>query len=199
MNKLIAEYLATGVEPIADSIYGNGYRCSVFLKDGTFLPCVMLRKSGPLVALAKKRFEDERRGKGIFRSGDGYNMVLETFVASGNRVSDYDISTIEPSKYAIPISLLSQIEGETSMSWTGFVLEMNDGTFLAFGTSFLAEFFNIPEPYTFGDVRRVHDHSYVSKGGQLASLKHGMAEQPGDHEVARVHRERPYFLCYYEA
>lgn len=197
MNKLITEYLATGVEPLPDSIYGNGYRCSVYLIDETFLPCVMLRHSAPLVALAKKRFEDERRGKGIFGSGNGYDTIVKSFVGSGNRLSDYDIAKVEPSKYAIPVSLLRQIEGETAMSWTGFVLEMNDGSLVPFGTSFLADFFNMPEPYTFSNVVRVHNHSYVSKGGQLASLKQGMAEQPADYDVSKVHRERQYFLCYY--
>jgi hypothetical protein len=198
VNKVISGYLATGVEPFPDSIYGDGYRCSAFLEDGTFLPCVMLRRAGPLVALAKKRLDEEKGGWGFFKSGNGYDAIIKTFVASGNRLNDYDIAKIEPSKYAIPMSLLKQIEGETTMGWTGFVFEMDDGALLALGTSFQVEFFNIPERYTFGNVVRVHNHSYVTKDGKLGSLREGMGTQPGDYDWSSVHRERPYFICYYD-
>jgi hypothetical protein len=120
MSNLILEYLKSGEEPFPDSIYGDGYRCSVYLKDGTLLPCVMLRKSGPVVALAIRRFEQEKKGKGIFGSRNGYESTVKTFVASGNRINHYDIARIEPSRFAIPLPLLKKIEGETTMAWTGF-------------------------------------------------------------------------------
>jgi hypothetical protein len=31
------------VEPIEDSFYGPRYRCSLTLKDGTFLPCAVIQ------------------------------------------------------------------------------------------------------------------------------------------------------------
>jgi hypothetical protein len=95
MSKLILDYLKSGVEPFPDSNYGDGYRCSACLKDGTFLPCLVLRNSGPVVELAIRRFEQEKKGKGIFGSRSGYESIVKTFVTSGNRVNHYDIECVE--------------------------------------------------------------------------------------------------------
>lgn len=85
------------------------------------------------------------------------------------------------------------------MAWTGFVFEMNDGKYFAMGTSFLADFFDLPEGYAFSDVVAVHNHAYVSREGQLQALKQGMSAQPKDYDPSRVLRERPYFICHYDA
>jgi hypothetical protein len=201
MSKQILEYLKTGVEAIPDSIYGNGYRCSAYLTDGTFLPCVVLRKSEPVTDLALRRFEEEKCSKGVFQRGPGesYRQIVRRFVVSGNHVNHYDIASVEPSRFAIPLSLLGQIQGETSMGWTGFVLQMNDGKLFAMGTTFLAEFFNVPEGYSFNDVVAVHNHAYVSQEGELRELNQGMSERSADYDASRVLRERPYFVCYYDA
>jgi hypothetical protein len=201
MSKVISQFLKSGVEPFPDSIYGVGFRCSVYLTDGTYLPCVMLRSATPLVDLAVRRFEEEKRGRGIFRSDktEGYKTIVSQFVASGNHVNHYDIAKVEPSRYAIPLSLLRQIEGETTMSWTGFALEMNDGKCFAFGTTFLTEFFNLPDGYAFADVARVHNHSYVSQAGDLRPINQGMSPQPPDYDASQVYRERPYFVCHHDA
>jgi len=45
MSMEISEFLKTSEEPWPDSNYGDGYRCSAYLKDGLFLPCVMIRKN----------------------------------------------------------------------------------------------------------------------------------------------------------
>lgn len=198
MNKSILEYLKSGIEPLPDSVYGNSYRCSAYLTDGTYLPCVMLRESSAVVKLAMRRFEQEKTGKGIFRFKNAYETIVKTFVASGNRVNDYDIAKVEPSRYAIPLGLLKQIKSETSMSWTGFVLEMRDGKLIAFGTTFSMEFFDIPDGYTFDEVVAVHNHSYVSPNGELRSLVLGMAPQFSEYDRSLVYRERPYFICYYD-
>ena len=200
MTKLLLEFMQSGIEPIRDSTYGDGYRCSAYLSDGTFLPCVMLRNGDPITELALRRFDEEKKGKGIFRKNDdSYKAIVKHFLTSGNRVNAYDIARVEPSKYAIPLTLLSQIHGETTMSWTGFVLEMRDGKYIAFGTTFLFEFFNMPEPYSFADVVAVHNHSYVTKAGELKSLREGFMEAPSDYDQTLVNRERPYFVCYVDA
>src|ERR1035437_6322373 len=115
MSKLILDYLKTEIEPFPDSTYGDGYRCSAYPKDGTYLPCVMLRKSGPVTNLAMRRFEQEKKGKGVFSSGNGYELIVKNFFASGNRVNHYDIAKVEPSRYAIPLALLKRIKGETTI------------------------------------------------------------------------------------
>jgi hypothetical protein len=196
MKNNIAEYLSSGVEAFPDSAYGPGYRCSAHLIDGTFLPCVVLRSSGSTVQLASRRFEEERKGKGLFRRKGSYEEIVRSFIAAGNQVNSYDIARVEPSRYAIPMALLRQIHGETSMSWTGFVFQMTDGSCFAYGTTFRTEFFNLPEGYTFGDVERVHNHSYVSNSGEVCSLRDRMAEHLADYNASIVLREKPYFVCY---
>ena len=200
MNNLISDFIETGVEFINDSAYGPGYRCSAYLRDGTFLPCVILRTSGPITELALRRFEEEKKGKGFFRLNTAaYKNIVQHFVTSGNRVNSYDIAKIEPSRYSIPFSLLSQIQGETTMSWTGFVLEMQDGKYVAFGTTFLVDFFDIPVEYSFGNVVAVHNHSYVSPTGELKPLRQAFFDTPDDYDPSAVSRERPYFECFYDA
>jgi hypothetical protein len=198
MNKLILDFINTGVEPYPDVSNGVGFRCSAYLTDGTYLPCVMLRESRSITDLALRRFEEEKKGRGIFGAGNHYRDIVKSFVASGNKVSDFDLKKIELSKYAIPLSLLKKIEGETSMAWTGFVLEMRDGNPIPFGTSFIMEFFDIPDNYTFDDVVAVHNHSYVSKNGEIKSLKQGMSIQSSDYDRSQAYREKPYFDCYYD-
>lgn len=199
MKNNIAEYLKSGVEEFPDSNFGPGYRCSAYLTDGTFLPCVMLRSSVSTIQLALRRFEEEKKGRGVFGNKGGYERIVKTFVAGGNRVNSYDISRVEPSRYAIPRALLRQIHGETTMSWTGFVFEMNDGRMFSFGTTFSAEFFSLPELYGFADIKTVHNHSYVSKTGELKSLREGYTETPNDYDYSSVFREKPYFICYTDA
>ena len=75
------------------------------------------------------------------------------------------------------------------MAWTGWVFEMNDGNLYSYGSTFLMEFFHLPDGYNFSDVRRVHNHSYVDAEGAIASYW----EQPG--RPAVLYRERPYFVC----
>lgn len=201
MNQSIESYLKSGVEPWPDQIFGDGYRCSAYLTDGTFLPCVMLRKTEPTLELALRRFEEEKRGKGVFRQGgtDAYRSIVRSFVAGANRLNAYDIATVELSRFAIPLSLLNQIEGETTMAWTGFVLEMKDGRRFAYGTTFGVEFFSLPNEYDFSDVSRVHNHSYVSPSGEVRSLIQGLSPQPADYDASSVLRERPYFVCHFDA
>jgi hypothetical protein len=198
MNKLILYYVKSGIEPLPDPVYGDGYRCSVYLTDGTHLPCVILRESSLIVTLAIRRFEHEKTGKEILRLDNAYNTIVKHFVTSGNRVNHYDIAKLETSRYAIPLNLLKQIHGETTMSWTGFVLEMRNGKLVAFGTPFNVEFFDIPNEYSFDDVVAVHNHSYVSPNGDLRSLIQGAAPQPAEHDRSLVCRERPYFECFYD-
>jgi len=193
----IYKFIKSGEEPFPDQSYGEGFRCSAYLKDGTFLPCVMIMKSEKYIDLACRRFDDERKGRSIFQNKkNGYREIVKSFVTGGNRVNDYDIASVEKSRFAIPLSLLKKIEGETVMSWTGFVFEMSDGKLFPFGTSFLVEFFDLPEGYSFEDVVNVHNHSYVNDSGEIDSIKRGMSDLNEDYNHSSVYREKPYFVCY---
>jgi hypothetical protein len=39
----IVTYVKENIIPVDYSVYGPGYRASVYLKDGTYLPCVVFR------------------------------------------------------------------------------------------------------------------------------------------------------------
>ncbi len=192
----ISDYLKSGEEPLPDSSYGDGFRCSAYLKDGLYLPCLIIRKNTKYIDLACKRLEDERSGRSIFKNNkSGYRDIVKTFVTSGNQVNDYDIESVEASRFAIPQSVLKQIQGESTMSWTGFVLEMDDGCMFSFGSTFLFAFFDLPDSYTFKNVTKVHNHSYVSDEGNLVTIG-DRGDFHKEYNPKKIYRERPYFECY---
>lgn len=194
MDKRLQE-IVSKVEPLSDSIYGPRYRCSFILKDGTHLPCAVVQSKIKLVELARRRLNEEMSGKGSMGGPDPYGQLLTSFVAGGNKVNEYDILSASPSKYAPPLSLLQQIHGETTMSWTGWVFEMKDGKLFSYGSSFRMEFFDLPEGYSFDDVTKVHNHSFVSENGSLVSLQRG-GRLPADYHRANIFREKVFFTCY---
>jgi hypothetical protein len=198
MNDIIQQFIDEQPEVFPDETEGDGYRCSVTLKDGTFLPCVMLRESTAIVELAMRRFEEEREGRGLFGKPDmeAYRDIVRHFVTSGNRINGYDVASVEPSRYAFPMTLLQVLEGETTMAWTGFVLEMSDGRLFQYGTSYQVEFFDLPQGYEFSDVAKLHNHSYVNPQGRLSRLQEGYSEEPDDYDPDQSYREKPWFDCY---
>lgn len=186
--------IVSSIEPIPDSIYGPRYRCALTLKDGTHMPCAVLQSKTKLVELAKRRIKEEMSGNGRIGGLDPYGQILSVFVAGGNRVNDYDVASADPSRYAPSLALLRQIHGETTMAWTGWVFEMSDGKLFAYGSSFTMEFFDLPDGYSFGDVVKVHNHSFLSADGALRSLEQG-AMFPADYSPKNLFRERIYFTC----
>lgn len=180
------------IEPLKDDIYGPLYRCSLTLRDGTFLPCAVLQSRERLVELAKRRIKEDMVRKGNLNVPDPYGTIVSSFVAKGNRVNDYEVRSASESKYAIPLSLLSQIQGETKMGWTGWVFKMKDGKLFSYGSIFLFEFVQLPENYSFADVAEVINHSFVDASGAVRSIRNGSA---GNYDVNAVFRERVYFVC----
>lgn len=194
----IIEFLKNNIEPLEDNTFGLGYRASVYLNDGTFLPCVIFRNPKTVVNLAIKRFKEEQKGKGIFNrsSGLGYYDIVKNFVTNGNCINYYDIDRVEKSKFAFPLKIQKQIEGETTMGWTGFVTKMKDGKHFSFGTTFLLQFFQMPNNYSIDDIEEMINHSYVLKNGELHSHREGFQTRPDEYKDAVVYRERPFFECY---
>ena len=170
-NEDIISFLKDNVEHMEDNAYGLGYRASAYLADGTFLPCVIFRNPETVVNLAIRRFKEAQTGKGIFNrsSGLGYYEIVKTFVTNGNCLNDYDIDRVEKSKFAFPLTIQSQIRGETTMGWTGFAAKMKDGKYFGFGTTFHWEFFQMPENYSVDDIEEIINHSYVLQSGELRS------------------------------
>lgn len=198
-NEKIIKFLKSEIEPLEDQTYGLGYRASVYLKDGTYLPVVIFRNPEKKIDLAIKRFKEEKSGMGIIKWGigkDGYREIVKTFVSSGNKINDYDIEKVEKSPYAFSKKMLSEIRGETTMGWTGFVAQMKDNKTFGFGTSFLFDFFQLPEGYESADIYKIINHSYVSKSGEVKPHKVPFMKHPNDYDEAAIFRERPYFECY---
>ena len=80
------------------------------------------------------------------------------------------------------------------MSWTAWVFRMRDGRAFSYGTSFLTEFFQLPDGYEFSDVEEVINHSFVDAEGNVTSLRRaGIA--PASYRSSLIFRERPFFAC----
>ena len=186
--------IVRSVEPLDDPVLGPRYRCSVTLKDGFVIPCVSLQSRKRLVDLAKRRIREEM-GDGRRLGGyDPYGQIVSSFAASGNRIADYDVATAEPSPYAIPPSLLSQIEGETTMGWTGWVFRMTDGASFSFGSDYSMDFINMPENYSFSDVAQVFNHSFANAAGKVISFKQA-GSPPERYNRNAVFHARSSFVC----
>lgn len=174
----IVEFLRSEIEPISDSVSKKAYRASVHLIDGVYLPCVIFRDVSEVVDLALRRFDETRKNKQLHES-IGYRAAVESWIAKGNRVNDYDILSIEKSPFAIPAKCRNAIwaAGETRMSWISFVGLMKDRKEFWFGTPFNIEFFDMPDGYRADEMTDVIPHKSLS--GQYL-------------------KDKPYFDCYIE-
>jgi hypothetical protein len=188
------QYVIETVEPIEDSIDGRQYRCALTLWDGTHLPCVVIHSKQRLVELAKRRIKEGIDGQGILDGDDPYGRIISRFVPEVNRIDEYDVKSASPSPFAPPISLLRQIHGETTMAYTGWVFEMSDGKMFSYGSDYSMEFLELPDGYSFADVAKVHNHSYVGETGELMPLQQG-GFFPDDYRDVPVFHERLYFRC----
>ena len=175
----IIEFIRKNIEPLPPiPPYGERYRTSVTLKDGLHLPYVVFENASRYVDLAIKRFDETRRDKSLNIMTD-YRAIVRSFVTTGNTVNECDIREVGISSFAIPLVRGREIGGETSMSWTEFYATMYDGTEFRFGTTFLEEFFEMPDGYTATDIQKI-----------LPAVR---GEKPR-HE--KIYRERPFFTCY---
>jgi hypothetical protein len=175
----IVAFVKREVEPLpASAPYGERYRVSATLTDGTRLPCVVVERASFAVELAIRRFEESRNSDDPYM---GYQALVRSFVTQGNTVNDYDLRELSLSPFAIPLARAREIGGETSMSWTEFYATMRDGREFRFGTSFLMEFFGMPEGYTASNITKI-----------VPAVR---GEKP---RIERIYRERPFFTCFVE-
>lgn len=137
----IVGFLKTESEPLPHRFYGSRYRAAAYLTDGTYLPCVVFQSERKQVDLALRRFGE------LKNKPEQYRSVVATFVANKSSVAGYKVIRVEASPFAWPLSTLRKIHGETTMGWTAFVVEMNDGRRFSYGTSFEFEFFDLPQGY----------------------------------------------------
>lgn len=193
----IITFLKQHFEPLEDTHTGQGYWASVYLKDGTFLPCVVFRNSKTIVDLAIKRLKEEKSAESIFsrKHGFGYREIVKAFVAGGNCVNHYDMSNVIASRFAFPTPIHHQIRGETAMGWTAFVAGFNDDRLLSFGTAFNWEFFDLPENFEAKNIVEIINNSYISKSGVIVGHHLLRGERPFEN-LETIHREKPFFECY---
>jgi len=98
----IASFAKREIEPVLSIAGAPAYRCSAYLKDGLFLPCVLLTSAASQVSLATRRFQETREQERQGKAGQGlrYADIVKVFAAAGNRVNDYDIDRVETSPFA---------------------------------------------------------------------------------------------------
>jgi hypothetical protein len=65
------------------------------------------------------------------------------------------------------------------MSWTEFYAIMKDGKEFRFGTTFLIEFFDLPQGYMAADIEKI-----------IPATRGAIPRQE------RIYREKPFFTCY---
>src|SRR5260370_36098954 len=118
-------------------------------------------------------------------------MVVESFVASGSRLADYEIKTVEPSPFAWPLETLKTIYGETTMGRTAFVVEMKDGTLHSYGTRFSFEFFDLPKCYAYSNIAHIHSGMVYWQPGDIVPFSLNALQK------LQPYREKPYCTCYW--
>jgi hypothetical protein len=180
----IAKFLTENVKPLKDNIFGDFYRASAYLRDGTYLPCVVFSHPAKLIDLAIRRFAETAKDDSQHR------LVAGSFVASRSAVPIYNVSSVELSPYAWPEEVLRQIHGETTMGWTSFTAKMKDGKVFGFGTPFNFEFFDLPKGYGYGDIVEIHSGMIVDEDGMEKVFSHDWLRE--------CYRDRPFFYCYTE-
>lgn len=83
------------------------------------------------------------------------------------------------------------------MGWTGFIVKMKDSKMFNFGTSFLFQYFEMPEGYKQSDIAEIINHSYILNSGEIKSYRDSnISNQFEEMKSIRIYRERPYFECY---
>lgn len=180
----IAKFLVENVKPLKDITFIDYYRAAAYLRDGTYLPCVMFGNQTRLIDLAIRRFA------ATAKNAYEHRLVVESFVARRSAVPIYNVSSVELSPYAWPEEILRQIQGETTMGWTSFTAKMRDGKVFAFGTPFNFEFFDLPEGYTYEDIIEIHSGMIVDENGVEKEFSHDWSR--------KCYRDRPFFYCYTE-
>ncbi|MBI3437934.1 MAG: hypothetical protein HY054_04670 [Proteobacteria bacterium] len=181
-DDIFAALAQSGIEETPPEFGFQGYRCSAWLKDGTYLPSVLMQRIGAYADRRREMIDEEIHGKGAHQFfSDPLREHVKSDLTWANRVALFHIERIEPCRFAIPMSLLRQVRGETAMSLWLFILETVDGRRFGFQGSTLPTlmFLDLPEDIEFGAFVKVRN---VGKG-----------KLP---RVERWCRERLFFECF---
>ncbi len=206
-DKEIADFVTLNVDPLSidewigspktyerhgfipDGTHQSGklYRCSGYLSDGTYLPCIIVVGSQLLDELVLPQLNRMRSEEKLLELSDykGPGPLFETTAmikrafTKVNRVSAKAIDSLESCPFALPRERREEITMETSLGWTQFTGVMGDGAKFEFGTSWETLFFDMPAGYSASDLVSV------------------LPDKTGATSIAglKIFRERPHFVC----
>lgn len=171
------------IEEVPERLGGPGFRCAAWLTDGTYLPCVFVRPIGRDADRQLEQLKAEFQGDGSYALfPNPVRELIKTELSWINRVACYHVERVEPCRFAIPLSLLMQVEGETAMSLWLFAMETADKRRFSFTGGHLASmiFFDLPDDVEFSDFVKVRN---VDRNKRLPKCEGNL-------------RERLFFECY---
>ncbi len=155
MIDLIPTLIQAGIEEVPEAFGGPGSRCAAWLKDGTYLPCVFVHRIGRPADQLRHSIGNELSGEGQYapRTCDPVRELLKWHLCYPNQIAAHLIERVEPSPFAIPISLLEQVTGEVASYVWMFALETASGRRFKFSGQAPSSmiFFELPDNISFGD------------------------------------------------
>jgi hypothetical protein len=154
---------------------------SVFphLRDGTYLPCVILREAAAEVEMTLSAWRGSRLAQPL-ATDEVYESFFKAMTVGGSRVSLEQIRTLETSPYAISWQLLNTLPGEVDWHLLTFTGVMDDGARFLFHTSMSVAFFEMPTGYSGQRLREVIpakggiEHAYREREGIFAAFVEGV-------------------------
>jgi len=171
------------IEEVPVEFGGPGFRCAAWLTDGTYLPCVFVQPIGWYADRRVELIKQEFQGDGGYRFyPNPLRERIKGDLTWSCSIAAYYIERVEPCRFAIPLSLLSQVRGETAMSLWLFALETAERRRVGFSGGHLASmiFFDLPEDVEFSDFVTVRN---VDRNKRLPKCEANF-------------RERMFFNCF---
>lgn len=190
----IIRWLQEYGEPVEDTEGNLMFAAAVWLRDDTYLPCVLFQNTH--IQLERLR-GIPRSGMGLFtkRQRIEDSNLIRKFLQNDNRIYPEAIQRLERSLFAFPDVLRDQIEVRVNSgvlpSW--FSAKMKDGTYLGFETIYEAVFYDLPDGYSADDILEIQNNTFVSESGIPESVTAAFAY--GEKTIA-LYSPRIFFNCF---
>ncbi|MGQ3015614.1 MAG: hypothetical protein ACT6QS_18000 [Flavobacteriales bacterium] len=192
----IVSWLKEYAEPVEDTEGNLMYAAAVWLRDDTYLPCVLFQNTH--IQLDRLRgIPASGKGRGLFSKGKNVDdsYLIRNFLQNDNRIYPETIQRLERSLFAFPDVLRDQIEVRVNSgvlpSW--FSAKMKDGTYLGFETTYEAVFYDLPDGYSADDILEIQNNTFVSESGIPESVTAAFAY--GEKTIA-LYSPRIFFNCF---
>ena len=171
-QKTIISFLKSNIEPFGDMYNKEAYRAAVHLIDGTYMPCVIFMNKKNISKLLLDRFTDLQDRNNFID-----NNIVPSLFDGACTLQFVSVEKIEISKFAIPDKLRNILlsTGETGMSYTSFVGQMDDGQEFTFASQSDFAFLQMPAGYSAQRLTNVIPHKKTT---------------------GEVYLDMPYFHCF---